>query len=44
VPSPERLAVPDELAARVAAGGLGPHEAAAELLAAVIPETSPPRA
>lgn len=29
----ERLAVPDELAARVAAGGLGPHEAAAELLA-----------
>ncbi len=29
----ERLAVPGELAARVAAGGLGPHEAAAELLA-----------
>jgi LAO/AO transport system kinase len=29
----ERLAVPEELAARVAAGGLGPHEAAAELLA-----------
>lgn len=29
----ERLAVPDELAARVAAGKLGPHEAAAELLA-----------
>jgi LAO/AO transport system kinase len=31
----ERLAVPDELAARVAAGRLGPHEAAAELLAIV---------
>jgi LAO/AO transport system kinase len=31
----ERLAVPDELAARVAAGRLGAHEAAAELLAAV---------
>jgi LAO/AO transport system kinase len=29
----ERLAVPDELAARVAAGGTGPHEAAVELLA-----------
>jgi LAO/AO transport system kinase len=29
----ERLAVPGELAARVAAGRLGPHEAAAELLA-----------
>ena len=29
----ERLAVPEELAARVAAGRLGPHEAAAELLA-----------
>ena len=29
-----RLAVPDELAARVADGGLGPSEAAAELLAA----------
>ncbi|MGH3169306.1 MAG: methylmalonyl Co-A mutase-associated GTPase MeaB, partial [Trebonia sp.] len=29
----ERLAVPDELAARVASGRLGPHEAAAELLA-----------
>ena len=28
----ERLAVPDELAARVAAGRLGPHEAATELL------------
>jgi LAO/AO transport system kinase len=28
----ERLTVPDELAARVASGGLGPHEAAAELL------------
>jgi hypothetical protein len=44
VPSPV-LAVPDELAARVAVGGLGPHEAAAELLAAAgVPETSPPRA
>jgi LAO/AO transport system kinase len=30
----ERLTVPDELAARVAAGRLGPHEAADELLAA----------
>jgi hypothetical protein len=29
----DRLAVPDELAARVVAGELGPHEAAAELLA-----------
>ena len=29
----ERLSVPDELAARVAAGQLAPHEAAAELLA-----------
>jgi LAO/AO transport system kinase len=29
----ERLTVPDELAVRVAAGRLGPHEAAAELLA-----------
>jgi LAO/AO transport system kinase len=29
----ERLAVPDELAARVASGRLGPHEAAGELLA-----------
>jgi LAO/AO transport system kinase len=29
----ERLAVPDELAARVASGRLGPHEAANELLA-----------
>ncbi|MBO0820296.1 MAG: methylmalonyl Co-A mutase-associated GTPase MeaB, partial [Nocardiopsaceae bacterium] len=29
----ERLAIPDELAARVAAGKLAPHEAAAELLA-----------
>jgi hypothetical protein len=28
-----RLAVPDELAARVAEGRLGPHEAAEELLA-----------
>jgi LAO/AO transport system kinase len=31
----ERLAVPDELAARVADGRLGPHEAADELLASV---------
>jgi LAO/AO transport system kinase len=31
----ERLAVPDELAARVAGGRLGPHEAADELLASV---------
>jgi LAO/AO transport system kinase len=31
----ERLTVPGELAARVAAGELGPHEAAAELLAGV---------
>ena len=31
----ERLAVPDELAARVSAGRLGPHEAAVELLATV---------
>ena len=31
----ERLTVPDELADRVAAGRLGPHEAAAELLAIV---------
>ena len=31
----ERLTVPDELAARVADGRLGPHEAADELLASV---------